>query len=272
MGGPRKPASQGEGGYNLVLFVLMITLLHVAMAVALPLWSQAAKREKEEELIFRGMQYAEAIRVFQQRHGRAPVRLEELIEVKPRSIRQLYPDPMSDDGAWGLLIVGAGGGAQGQGQGRPRRPGRGRQSQDLGRSGSGRIGVFTGRPQGTLIAVPPVRGEHEGGFGRPRSGTVGPIQGVYSAVSEDSVKVFMGNTNYEKWQFHVGLIHLPQILGGDAPLPRANSGLIGRPFPFGLQPQLPNQPPGQSGGVRGRDLTQPTAQPGQRPRGRRRNR
>ncbi|HEX2251775.1 MAG TPA: hypothetical protein VHQ65_00740, partial [Thermoanaerobaculia bacterium] len=51
-----------------------------------PAWSKMAQREKEEELIFRGLQYAEAIRVFQRKFGRYPTRLEELIEVEPRKI------------------------------------------------------------------------------------------------------------------------------------------------------------------------------------------
>ena len=68
------------------------------LAAVLPLWSTAIRREKEEELIFRGLQYAEAIRVFQNRYHHLPNRLEELLEVKPRCIRLLWTDPLSKDG------------------------------------------------------------------------------------------------------------------------------------------------------------------------------
>ena len=51
-------------GYNLVALVVGITVLSILTAAAMPLWSTAIRRDKEEELISRGLQYAEAIRVF----------------------------------------------------------------------------------------------------------------------------------------------------------------------------------------------------------------
>ena len=92
--GPRR-------GYNLVILMVLITVMNVLIAVALPSWSQVMKREREKEFIFRGLQYAEAIRVFQLRQGRYPTSLRELMQVEPRSIRQLWTDPFRDDGKWG---------------------------------------------------------------------------------------------------------------------------------------------------------------------------
>ena len=54
----------------MVVLMVAVTILTILTAAALPVWSQRMQREKEEELIFRGWQYAEAIRVFQQRQGR----------------------------------------------------------------------------------------------------------------------------------------------------------------------------------------------------------
>jgi len=39
---------RGEAGYNLVMLAVAITLLNIAVAVMLPLWSTAIRREKEE--------------------------------------------------------------------------------------------------------------------------------------------------------------------------------------------------------------------------------
>ena len=50
-------------GYNIVILAVAITVLNILVAKALPLWSHVIQREKEEELIFRGLQYAEAIRI-----------------------------------------------------------------------------------------------------------------------------------------------------------------------------------------------------------------
>ena len=60
------------------MVVMLITVLNIVVAIALPLWSGMIRRDKEEELISRGLQYAEAIRVFQRRFGRLPVQLDEL--------------------------------------------------------------------------------------------------------------------------------------------------------------------------------------------------
>jgi type II secretory pathway pseudopilin PulG len=84
---------RAERGYTLVVCAVAVTLLSIAVAAALPLWSTQIQREKEEELVFRGLQYAEAVRVFQRRVGRPPTTLQELHEVHPRSIRQLTPRP-----------------------------------------------------------------------------------------------------------------------------------------------------------------------------------
>lgn len=201
-----------EGGYNLVLLAVIITLMNIAVAVALPVWSHAMQREREEELIFRGLQYAEAIRVFQNRFGRLPVRLQELIETEPRSIRQLWKDPITDSHDWGLVLAtGAGGGV----------------SVDPGQSGGGKRdpgspGRDVGRPGG-------------GGPDLPR----GPIQGVYSRSTEESIKVFLDRQRYDQWKFTVGLITGQG--GGQARGPRNP----GQGNPQG--PGAPNQGPGATG-------------------------
>ena len=92
----------------MVMLVIGITVLNIMLAAALPHWSYLIRRDKEEELRSRGLQYAEAIRIFQVRFGRLPNRLQELMEVQPRSIRRLWRDPMTDSGQWGLIFQQAG--------------------------------------------------------------------------------------------------------------------------------------------------------------------
>ena len=95
-----------QRGYTLALCAVLITLMSIAVALALPTWSSQIRREREEELIFRGLQMAEGIRIFQKRFGRFPVRLEELWETKPRSVRQPWKDPMTDSGRWRSITQG----------------------------------------------------------------------------------------------------------------------------------------------------------------------
>ncbi len=258
----------GEEGYNLVVLLVLVTVMNVALALALPSWTHHAKREKEQELIFRGLQYAEAVRVFQARHGRFPNTLEELVEVEPRSIRQLFEDPMSENGKWGLLVQSQnprGGRGRGNTQGRNNRgnpnqnQGAGGQDAGAGQNGgqqqqqqqqqqgqqpegsSGGVGInpaLTDPNAGRMnvVKVPPGQGTEEG-FGRRDRVTAGPIVGVYSAVDEESIIIFNGSSNYQDWEFRTDLIPTPALLGGDSPVPRVNSSRIGRPWPEGLQPQ-----------------------------------
>lgn len=206
---------RGEAGYSMIILVILITVMTILMGMALPYWSNWIQREKEEELIFRGLQYAEAIRVFRTRFGRAPSRLEELIEVKPRSIRKLWEDPMTDDGKWGILFEGA--------------------------PGTGSGGRLEGGPNAgrNLVAVPQGEG----------TVTVGPIAGVYSRSTEKSFKVFLGAQQYDQWRFTY------QILASTAGTAAPGSGnvssyglkaqWIGRPFREGVT--LPGTLPGGTG-------------------------
>lgn len=220
----------GEAGYNLVVLVIAVTVLNILLAMALPLWSKAIQREKEEELIFRGLQYAEAIRVFQQRFGRLPVRLEELIEVEPRSIRRLWKDPMTKEGEWGIIVQGQGG------PGVPPRPGQPPQP---------------GQPP-RPVQPPPSQGEGTGPSGTGRPQTVGPIAGVYSLSTEPSIKTFLGAQEHSQWQFTAQLLATAPpsnapVEGTGFGVPRVGSGpplalppkaqWIGRPFPPGIAPQ-----------------------------------
>jgi type II secretory pathway pseudopilin PulG len=214
----RSPA----GGYTLIVLVIAVTLLSIAVATALPLWSGQIKRDKEAELVFRGLQYAEAIRVFQRRFGRPPARLEELMEVRPRSIRQLWKDPMTDDGAW-VLLVRDPQNQQGN-NGAPPNTGGGGQGEDQ---------------DGGEAANPP-----------PGAPPAGPIIGVRSRSNKESMRTFFDNESYSGWNFTVDLLAIrPPGPDGLPSIPRA--AWIGRAFPKGITPPQPTAPQTrrQGGGV-----------------------
>ena len=203
----------GEAGYNLVALAILITVMNIAVAAALPYWSNWAQREKEAELIFRGLQYAEAIRVFRVRQGRLPTALEELVEIQPRAIRQLWPNPMAEDGRWGLLMQGGQNSAEQEGD----RP-------------TTNAAAAAAAGGGAMTAVPPPN-EEEG-----EGPVVGPILGVYSATPQPSKRVFNGQKDIENWYFTSELIQLrPGNVGEGRPPPRLTSEWIGKPFPPGVR-------------------------------------
>ncbi|HVG07173.1 MAG TPA: hypothetical protein VNM67_05665 [Thermoanaerobaculia bacterium] len=230
-------STSSEAGYNLVILMVTLTLLNIALAIALPKWSHVIRREREEELISRGFQYAEAIRIYQNRFQQLPMRLEDLVEREPRSIRKLWKDPMTEDGRWVLIPPG--------GQGQPLTP-PGPDGQPLPGSGQGDSNGGPQEPDDDLEIDP------DTGIGQ-KKGTqqVGPFTGVRSRSSKESILIFNGRTRYDEWQFTLemiqGLMVNPNGIGGDPTrgnvaggdptrLPNLSTRWLGRPLPAFLTP------------------------------------
>jgi type II secretory pathway pseudopilin PulG len=95
-----------EQGYVLLTLLLLISLLVIGAAVAAPTLAFQIRRDREEELVHRGVQYTRAIRAYAKRTGRYPVRTEELLGGPDvRFIRKLYKDPITK-GDFKLLHLG----------------------------------------------------------------------------------------------------------------------------------------------------------------------
>jgi type II secretory pathway pseudopilin PulG len=242
-----------QAGFSLVVLSVLAVVFSVGLAAVLPAVSTAIRRDKEQELIFRGLQYAEAIRVFQARNGRYPVRLEELVEIRPRAARQLWADPMTKDGKWGLIYASAPGQAGQPGMGPGQVPGlEGRQG---GISGSSvaPVGVSAAMNNSQFSAADEDDdddGGDDGGSSRVSrrerqirkraglDGTLGggPIVGVHSLSDEEALKSFAagGGGRYSDWRF------TPDLLPSGGPtgenVPRLNSDFVGRPLPPGVEP------------------------------------
>jgi hypothetical protein len=104
---------RGEEGYALLLVVFLTTMLLLATMVAAPSVKTERKREKEEEMIWRGKQYVRGIKLYYRKNGKFPTSLDDLTKPKTgslRYLRQAYKDPMNkEDGSWRLIYVGPAG-------------------------------------------------------------------------------------------------------------------------------------------------------------------
>jgi hypothetical protein len=96
----------------------MMALVVIATAVIQPNVLIEGRRDKEEELIWRGKQYVRGIRLYvryYQMHGgaaRFPTSMEDLTKNKVgiRFMRQEYKDPVNSvDGSWRFIYVGPNG-------------------------------------------------------------------------------------------------------------------------------------------------------------------
>jgi type II secretory pathway pseudopilin PulG len=98
----------GEKGYVLLALMLAVTLMLIALAVEAPRLAQQIKREREEELIHRGKDYATAIKRFVHKNGgRYPLSIEQLEDTNHiRFLRKRYKDPITGEAEWRLVRFG----------------------------------------------------------------------------------------------------------------------------------------------------------------------
>jgi type II secretory pathway pseudopilin PulG len=180
-------------GYTILLLMFMVFVMSIGLMIVVPVWQTQIQREKEEELIFRGKQYVEAIRLFQQKKpGTFPRDFEELVEEK--CLRKLFTDPMTPDGEWNLILASDSPAA-----------GRSRQRQPVRRTTrnprSGGQAAASQRKGGTAFAVQRVLIAPQGALSRidfPR------IIGVVSKSTQKSIKIYYDQDSYDKWLFFFG--------------------------------------------------------------------
>src|SRR5215470_19155114 len=93
-----KKAHGGERGYILLILLLFVALLSIAALKIVQEFKFQYQRDREEELIHRGVQYSRAVRRYYRKLGRYPTRIEDLENTNNiRYIRKRYKDPMNRD-------------------------------------------------------------------------------------------------------------------------------------------------------------------------------
>ncbi len=240
-----------ERGYILLTLLLFVTVLIITMAIAVPEITFQVKRDREEELIHRGAQYARAVQKYVRKFGRYPTRLEDLENTNNiRFLRRRYKDPitgkdfkllhvgevqlMPGSGIAGATPVSAMTGAIGQQPiGQPAQAPSGSnadQDQPDGRDDK------SNQPPSTSS------GDHLSGqvFGG------GPIVGVASTSKKDTIREFNHKNHYNQWQFiYDQATSRSGIINGPAQPPLQGAvPAAGAPAP-GMQSPQGSQQPGQ---------------------------
>ena len=272
------PGREAERGYILLTLMLFVTLLAIAAVAIAPTVAFQAKRDREEEMVHRGVQYSRAIRRYFKKFGRYPTRIEDLESSNNlRFLRKRYKDPITGEDfkllhlgevkiSFGAGIAGANmagvnpvGGAAGQNMqsaqnarmegtplsggnaAQPGTPAQGDQKPSADDAAQAASGAKPGAQadQGTSGT------SGASGGGDKLSGQVfggGPIVGVVSASKDKSIREFNKKQHYNEWQF----IYDPSTDRG---------GLL----------NTPNQPPlqGAGGNVQPGANGMPAGAPGQ---------
>ncbi len=95
----RKARPAGSPGYTFPLMLIIVAAMAIGASRLELAQSYRTKRDKEEELLFRGLAYQRALKAYYSKNNRYPRKLKDLADdrdaSKPRFIRQLYKDPMT---------------------------------------------------------------------------------------------------------------------------------------------------------------------------------
>ena len=92
----RKARGNRQQGYILLTLILFAVLLAIGAAAMLPEFTFQMKRDREEEMIHRGVQYSRAVRRYYKKLGRYPNTVEELQSTNnTHFLRKKYKDPVT---------------------------------------------------------------------------------------------------------------------------------------------------------------------------------
>jgi len=85
-----------DAGFSLAALIFIATAVSILISAAYPAYQMQAKRQTEEELIFRGEEYARAIQKFYRKFGVYPPSTDALVETNGlRFLRRVYKDPIT---------------------------------------------------------------------------------------------------------------------------------------------------------------------------------
>ncbi len=274
-----------QSGYVLLVLMFFMSLLIFLALASAPRVGQEIRREREQEMIHRGVQYSRAIKKYFRKFGRYPATIEQLENTNNiRFLRKAYKDPMNPDGKWRLLRPGdvklanapnvgtpvSSMGSSMGGFGTSTTPGTQQQPSvtspggiSQGRGALGSSGTFGS--QGTVTG-----GQAGGVLGGVIGGT---IIGVASTSEKEGIHEFNNKKTYKDWYFiydpttdRGGLITGPysgKTFAGTAGSVVGMPGVAGPGTPMGQQPGLFGQP--SSLGQGGFGQPAPTPQTPQRP-------
>jgi type II secretory pathway pseudopilin PulG len=206
MSGRARRAGSAEAGFTLVALMASVTIMMILMGVGTSSWQYVMQNEREEELLFRGGQIADAIQRYQLKHGQTPPpNLEAL--VKGRFLRKVYKDPMTLKGDWRLI-----------------------------RPGEPLAAAPVPSPVGRFSPPPVTRPPRPGMMNEEGLGAA--VIGVASKSVQKSLRVFNGRKRYDEWIFAPGQ---PRVVGRMSIVPV----LPGQAGPSGQsrQQQQPNSTP-----------------------------
>jgi type II secretory pathway pseudopilin PulG len=261
-----RPAEQG---YVLAAVIIMLAVMMVVLATAIPKVRKDIQRDQELETMHRGQQYIRAVQLYYRKFQHYPPNVDALEDTNMmRFLRKRYPDPLTGKDDWTPVLLGQNKAPLSMGYfGQPLTMGAAVLTGTAATGGKGILGAspigsdsFGSGGSGFQSAFGPPdqgnsgNGDSSGnssgsqGSGLPNAGPVlggAGIIGFSPALDKDSILVYKTKVHYTEWEFVYD--PLADRARGGMPLapppptgPPTNSGAPG----FG-NPNLPPPGPGR---------------------------
>ncbi len=216
----------------MMTLLLIIALMTIFAAAILPEITFEIKRDREEEMIHRGVQYSRAIKAYYKKFGRYPAKIEDLENTNQlRFLRKRYKDPLTNKdfrmlhfGEAKLSLNGMAGMIAGASQVGGPLTGTPGFSQSPGPSGNNSLGATSNsgfgqtpnqpaagdasqtgsdsdsNSSGTAAGNSPGNSSGSGGLSNMTFGGA-PIVGVASVSKDLTIRIFDKKKKYNEWQF-----------------------------------------------------------------------
>ena len=200
-----------EQGYVLAAVIIMLAVMMILLAVAVPKVREDIRRDQEIEAMHRGKQYARAIQLYYRRLRHYPANIDALEDTNlQRFLRKRYLDPLTGKDDWVPVFYGANKAPLTMGY----------FGQPLSMGAAVLTGTSTATPWGNnILGATPIptafgpssTGNSDGSSSGNSSGLTpssgmptiggGAIIGFSPGVDKDSILIYKTKTHYTLWEF-----------------------------------------------------------------------
>jgi type II secretory pathway pseudopilin PulG len=258
---PSRKAScprSAEEGYVLAAVIIMLAIMMIFLAAAVPKVREDIRRDQEVETMHRGRQYIRALQLYYRKFHRFPPNVDALEDTNMvRFLRKKYDDPLTGKNDWTPVFLGANRAPLTMGYfGVPLTMGSAVLTGSAATGGNQIVGASPiGAGSGFVSAFGPDPGSGTSNTGAgsqstspsPVMGGAG-IQGFSPAPVKESILVYKTKDHYNEWEFvydpttDLANRGMPfQLPPGPPPVNSGAPGLNGNPTPPPAPAPAPQQ-------------------------------
>jgi type II secretory pathway pseudopilin PulG len=243
-----------DEGYVLAAVIILLAILMIFLAAAVPKVRKDIQRDQEVETMHRGQQYIRAVQLYYRKFRRFPPNIDALEDTNmQRFLRKRYLDPLTGQDDWVPVLYGANKAPLSMGYfGRPLTMGAAVLTGAAATTAAGGNSILGASPiangSGFQSAFGPSDSSANNGSQTPTAGSQpipggGGIMGFAPAPLKESILVYKTKDHYNEWEFvydpatdrmGFGMPFVPQPTG-----PPVNTGAPG----FGGPAPPPVTPP-----------------------------